>query len=123
MQIYLDQALQVLREGFGQINDLKGLAIALIATLFIRTWGQWFGAAILSTVIYVGIDHFAPLLAGQGEIALPPLMEPAFWTRAGVLLVGFLVVIGLFFWIKRMLLTAIGDARGGADAKSKKGKH
>lgn len=121
MQAYLDQAVNVLREGFGQINDPKGLAIALVATLFIRSWGQWLGAALLSTLLYIAIDHFAPLLAGQGELALPPLMEASFWTRAGVLLVGFLIVIGLFFWIKRMLMSALGDARGG-DAKAK-GKH
>lgn len=113
MQAYLDQAVQVLREGFTQINDPKGLLIALAATVFIRTWGQWIPAAVISTVIYVAIEHFAPVLAGRGELVLPPLLDPAFWTRTGILLVGFLLVIAVFFFVKRILVNAAGGGGGG----------
>ncbi len=116
MQAYLDQAIQVLRDGFTQINDPKGLIIAAVATLFLRSWGQWIPAAIISTVVYVAIEHFAPVLAGQGELALPPLVEASFWTRTGVLLVGFLIVIGIFFFVKRIVNSAAGGGGG-------KGKH
>ncbi|MBL8536396.1 MAG: hypothetical protein JNM59_03220 [Hyphomonadaceae bacterium] len=116
MQAYLDQAVQVLREGFTQINDPKGLLIALAATIFLRSWGGWIPTAIVSVVIHIAIEHFAPLLAGQRELALPPLMEPSFWTRAGILLVGYLIVIGIFFFVKRIITTAMG---GGGKAKAK----
>lgn len=116
MQAYLDQALQVLREGFTQINDPKGLLIALAATLFLRSWGQWIPVAIISVVAYVAIEHFAPVLAGQGELALPPLMDASFWSRTGILLVGFLIVIGVFFFVKRIILAAAG---GGGEGKKK----
>ncbi|MEZ5996185.1 MAG: hypothetical protein R3C25_10560 [Hyphomonadaceae bacterium] len=115
MQAYLDQAVQVLREGFAQINDPKGLIIALIATLFMRSWGQWIPAAIIAVLAYVAIEHFAPVLAGQSDLALPPLMEAPFWTRTGILLVGFLIVIGIFFFVKRIITAAMGG--GGAKAK------
>jgi hypothetical protein len=117
MQAYLDQALEVLRAGFTQINDPKGLVIALIATLFMRSWGQWIPAGVISVVVYIVIEHFAPVLAGQSEFALPPLMEASFWTRTGILLVGFLIVIGIFFFVKRIILTAVGSARGGDKKK------
>jgi hypothetical protein len=108
MQAFLDQALAVLSAGFTQINDPKGLLIALAATLFLRSWGQWIPAAIIATLIYVGIEHFAPVLAGQGELELPPLVEASFWSRAGILLVGFLLVIGVFFFVKRIIMNAAG---------------
>jgi hypothetical protein len=117
MQVYLDQAVEVLRAGFAQINDPKGLVIALIATLFMRSWGQWIPAGIVSVVVYVAIEHFAPVLAGQAELALPPLMEAGFWTRTGILFVGFLIVIGIFFFVKRIITSTAG---GGGQGDKKK---
>lgn len=109
MQAYLDQAIQILRDGFDQLDDNKnGLFIALAATIFLRSWNQWIPTAIIAVVIHMAIDHFAPVLAGQHSLALPPLMEPEFWKQAGILLVGYLVVIGIFFFVKRMLTTAFG---------------
>ena len=112
MQAYLDQAVEVLRAGFTQINDPKGLIIALIATLFMRSWGQWIPAGIISVVAYVAIEHFAPVLAGQAELALPPLVEIGFWTRTGILFVGFLIVIGIFFFVKRIITSSAGGGHG-----------
>ena len=108
MQAYLTQAADVLREGFTQINDPKGLLIALAATVFMRSWGQWFPAGVISTIIYVAIEHFAPALAGHGPVVLPPLMDGQFWARTGILLAGFLIIIGVFFFVKRILMNAIG---------------
>lgn len=112
MQAYLDQAIQVLRDGFAQINDPKGLLIALAATVFLRSWGQWIPAAVVATIIYIAIEHFAPVLAGRGELTLPPLMDQSFWTRTGILFVGFLLVIAVFFFVKRILVTAAGGGGG-----------
>jgi hypothetical protein len=117
MQAYLDQAVQILREGFAQINDPKGLVIALAATIFLRSWKQWIPAALIATLIHIAIGHFAPVLAGQSRLALPPLMENQFWTTAGVLLVGYLIVIGIFYFIKRIVMTATGASGSPAAAK------
>lgn len=118
MQAYLDQAVAVLTEGFGQLqSNPKGLIIALIATLFMRSWGQWIPAGVISVVVYVIIEHFAPVLAGSSEFGLPPLMEAAFWTRTGILLVGFLIVIGIFFFVKRIIMTAVGGSGPRGDKK------
>lgn len=120
MQAYLDQAIQILREGFAQINDPKGLIIALAATIFLRSWGQWIPAAVIAVLIHIVIEHFAPVLAGQSELALPPLMEPAFWSRTGILLVGYLVVIAIFFFVKRIITTAMGGGGAGPKPKGKR---
>ena len=112
MQAFLDQALEVLRAGFTQINDPKGLLIALAATVFMRSWGQWIPAAFISVVVYRAVEHFAPVLAGQRELALPPIVEGAYWTQTGILLVGFFLVIAVLFFVKRIIMTAAGSGGG-----------
>jgi hypothetical protein len=100
----LDQAVAYLRDGFGTINNPKGLLIALAATIFLGSWRQWIPVAAVATVIHIAIERLAPVLAGGGgEVTLPPLMEEAFWTQALVLFLGYLVIIGIFFLLKGML--------------------
>ena len=100
----LDQAVAYLRDGFGTINNPKGLLIALAATIFLGSWRQWIPVAAVATVIHIAIERLAPVLAGDGgEVTLPPLMEEAFWTQALVLFLGYLVIIGIFFLLKGML--------------------
>lgn len=112
MQAFIDQSIQVLREGFTQINDPKGLLIALAATVFISSWKQWIPASVVAVVIHIVIERLAPVLAGGGgEITLPPLMEEGFWTRTGVLFVGYLVVIAVFFFVKRILTSGSGGKK------------
>lgn len=106
----VDQAVAYLREGFGTINNPKGLLIALAATVFMGSWKQWFPLALISVIVHIAIETLAPVLAGDGgAIALPPLMDGAFWTEALVLLLGYLIVIAVFFLIKSLIFR-----RGGA---------
>jgi hypothetical protein len=100
----VDQAVAYLRDGFGTINNPKGLLIALAATLFMGSWRQWFPIALVAVIIHVAIDQLAPVLTGGGgAVTLPPLMEESFWTQVLVLLLGYLVIIGVFYFIKSML--------------------
>lgn len=113
MQALIDQAVQVLREGFSQINDPKGLLIALAATVFMQSWKQWLPVALAALALHVAVERLAPVLAGvSGDVRLPPLLEQAFWTQTGILYVGYLAVIAVFFFVKRLLL------RGGPSKKS-----
>jgi hypothetical protein len=109
---YVDQAVAWLRDGFANINNPKGLLIALAAVIFMGSWRQWLPIAAVATIVHIAIEALAPVLAGEGgELRLPPdLMQETFWTRALVLLLGYLVITGVFFLIKSMLF------RGGAKA-------
>ena len=111
---YVDQAISYLRDGFANINNPKGLLIALAATLFMGSWRQWLPVALVATVIHIVIERLAPVLAGgHGSVTLPPdLMQESFWTRAGVLFLGYLIIIAVFFFLKSMLF------RGGNAAKA-----
>jgi len=100
---FVDQAVAYLREGFANINNPKGLLIALAATIFIGTWRQWIPVALVATVVHIAIERLAPVLAGEGgEVTLPPLMEEAFWTQVLVLFLGYLIIIGVFFFLKSL---------------------
>jgi len=101
---YVDQAVVYLREGFGTVNDPKGLIIALAAVIFMGSWRQWIPVALVATIIYIAIERLAPVLAGgDGEVTLPPLMDESFWTRVLVLFLGYLIILGVFFLIKSMI--------------------
>ena len=109
---YVDQAVAWLRDGFANINNPKGLLIALAAVLFMGSWRQWIPVVLVATIVHIAIEILAPVLAGGGgQVTLPPdLMQESFWTRALVLFLGYMIITGIFFFIKSMLF------RGGAKA-------
>lgn len=109
---YVDQAVAWLRDGFANINNPKGLLIALAAVLFMGSWKQLIPIGLVATIIHIIIERLAPVLAGDGgQVTLPPdLMQESFWTRALVLFLGYMIIIGVFFLIKSMFF------RGGAKA-------
>jgi len=113
VQQFADGALALVREGFYDINGPKGLLIALAATIFMGSWKQWPAAGVAAVLVHVAIDTLAPVLAGEGEFRLPPLVEPSFWSHVGVLFAGYLIVIAVFYLLKRLLI------RGGAAKPAK----
>lgn len=102
----IDQAVQYLRDGFANINQPKGLLIALVATIFMGSWRQWIPLALVGVIVHVAIDAIIPVLADGAQFALPPIMEESFWTYALVLFLGYLIVIAVFFLIKSLLFRA-----------------
>ena len=112
---FVDLAVQYLRDGFANINNPRGLLIALVAVIFMGSWRQWAPLALLAVIIHIVLEQLAPVLSGGGgQVTLPPdLMQETFWTRAGILFLGYLIVTGVFFFIKTLLF------RGGGAATAK----
>ncbi|HEY8947640.1 MAG TPA: hypothetical protein VIM56_02025 [Rhizomicrobium sp.] len=92
------------REGFNQVNALEGLIIALVAALFVPAWHRVWAVALGATLVTIILNVLLPVLADHAAFRLPPLMEPNFWRFAAALFVGYLVVIGVFFFLKRIFL-------------------
>jgi hypothetical protein len=113
MQAYLEQARAVLVAGYDQINGPQGLLIALAATIFLRSWKQWIPAAMIATIVHVGIGHFTPMVRGEKALELPDFMNGDFWGGVGVALVGYLIVIAIMFFAKRILMTALASSGAG----------
>jgi len=105
----VDQAVAYLREGFANINNPKGLLIALAATIFLGSWKQWLPVALVAVVVHIAVEQLAPVLAGGGgAVVLPDFTSEDFWTRSLVLFLGYLIVIGIFFFVKKMIFRGGG---------------
>jgi hypothetical protein len=102
---YLDQAINTLRDGFGQVNHPQGLIIALIAALLMSAWRQLLPMALLATVVHLAVQDLPGILRGGG---LPNFMVPEFWTTAGVYFLGYLIIIAVFFLLKSMVFRSSG---------------
>ena len=111
IQPFVDNAIQILRDGFTNINNPKGLLIALAAAIFMGSWRQWAPVALVAVVVHVVVEVLAPVLANrQGDVRLPGLMDEGFWINTGVLFVGYLIVIAVFFFLKKLLFRGGGGA-------------
>jgi hypothetical protein len=103
-QQMVNATLDFFRDGFNQVNAVEGLVIALIAALFVPAWHRVWAVALGATLVTVILNVMLPVLADHAAFRLPPLMEPDFWRFVAVLFVGYLIVIGVFFALKRMFL-------------------
>jgi hypothetical protein len=93
------------RAGFHTVNAVEGLVIALVAALLVPAWHRLWAVALGATVVNLVIDTLIPVVAYHRTFQLPPnLLEVSYWEYALVLFVGYLVVIGVFFFIKRLFL-------------------
>jgi hypothetical protein len=111
----LNQILDFLKGGFSDVNSqILGIIIALVAAYIMSSWRRWlpiaFGAMLAHLVIR---DLVLPLIQGQ-KFQLPPnLMEKSYWIGDGGalnLLAGYLVVIAVFFLIKKYILGRVAHA-------------
>jgi len=104
---YVDHAIATLRDGFGEVNHPQGLIIALIAALLMPSWRQLLPMALLATIVHLAVKDLPGILRGGG---LPNFMVPEFWTTAGVLFLGYLIIISVFFLLKSMVFRGGGKA-------------
>jgi hypothetical protein len=105
-QSYLNSTLDFLRQGFDQVNSLEGLIIAVIAAVAMQSWGRLVPIAFFATVAHIILGVMVPVFADRAEFRMPTVMEEAFWSSSVTLFVGYLIVISVFFVIKRLILRA-----------------
>ncbi|WP_291844376.1 hypothetical protein [Maricaulis sp.] len=103
MPEFLEQFLSLAREGFAEVNAVLGLLIAAVATLVLSKWSRLIVVAGGAVIAHIVLESLAPVIAEVGGFNLPPLLEAYFWREVGVLFVGYLVVIGILFVIKRIV--------------------
>jgi hypothetical protein len=92
------------QSGFAHINALQGLLIAIIAAFLMYRWGSVFVVAVGATIVHAIVDVMLPVLANGAAFKLPPLMDGDYWRYLLTLYVGYLIVITVFYVIKRMLV-------------------
>jgi hypothetical protein len=106
LQTLLNDANVYLQSGFAHINAVQGLIIAIVAAFLMHSWGRIIAFALGATVVHLVADVMLPVLANGAAFRLPPLVDSGYWRYVLALIVGYLVVITVFYVVKRVLLRA-----------------
>ncbi len=102
--LYLDQALDFMRRGYANVNAVQGLLIALVATYLLHDYRRILAISLGATLVHLAVDLMLPVLADNAAFSLPDIFARWYWEYALSLFVGFVIVISIFFLIKRVLL-------------------
>ena len=98
---YLDQALDFMRRGYANVNAVQGLLIAFGAAYLMTDYRRILVISFGATLVHLAFDVMLPVLANGAAFKLPPIFEQWYWEYALSLFVGYLVVISIFYLIKR----------------------
>jgi hypothetical protein len=101
---FFNAATAYMQTGFYRINAVQGLLIAMFAAYLMPAWGRIFVVAFGATLGHLILDVMLPVLANNAAFRLPPIVDPEYWRYALALYVGYLLVITVFYVIKRMML-------------------
>jgi hypothetical protein len=99
------------RDGFAHVNGALGLIIAAFAAYQLSDWKKLWVAAAGATLLHLVSVVMIPVLANERSFQLPPdLLELSYWKTAAALYLGYVVVVAVFFAIKRNFLSKGGAA-------------
>ncbi len=101
---YLTEIHAFLREGFGNVNAVKGLIIALVAAFMLTSWNRIWVIAAGAAMVHVISNILIPVVANHAPFKLPHLVEPEFWRYFLTLYLGYVIVIAAFFFVKKDVL-------------------
>ncbi len=103
---FLDTSNAYMQAGFYKINAVQGLLIAIVGAYLLPQWSRVFVIAGGATIVHLILDVMLPVLANNAAFRLPPLVEADYWRYALTLYVGYLLVITVFYVIKRTMLSS-----------------
>ena len=104
MEAFWNDVNAYMQSGFAQINALQGLLIAIGAAYFLYSWSNVFVVAVAAVVVHVIVDVMLPVLANGAAFHLPPLVDGDYWRFLLTLYVGYVIVITVFYIVKRVVL-------------------
>jgi ABC-type glycerol-3-phosphate transport system permease component len=92
-------------QGFADVNAVLGLIIAFLAVLGMSRWNQLLAMGLFATLVHLVAKVMLPVLTNQVRFELPPdLLQMSYWRMAAALYLGYLVVIAVFFFVKKTML-------------------
>ena len=104
MTEYFEIALEFARDGFADVTSVQGLIIALVAIFRLSDWSKLLVIAGSCVIAHVALDVLIPVMAEIGPLEMPYVLEMYFWRYVGTLYVGYLVVLGILFAVKRLVV-------------------
>jgi hypothetical protein len=104
IQQFIAAANDYMQTGFYKVNAVQGLIIAMVAAYLLSKWGRIFVIAVGATLVHAIFDVMIPVLARSAAFRLPPLVDLEYWRYLLALYIGFLIVISVFYVLKRVVL-------------------
>jgi len=93
------------QDGFNSVNNkVLGLIIAVAAAFMMTSWGRILVFSLGAVIVHIVVEALLPVVQGAGSFQLPPLMESSFWQGALTLLIGYFIVITVFYILKSLFL-------------------
>ena len=90
-------------QGFGSVDSVQGIIIAVIAAALMRRYGQIIFYAIVATIIHEVVNIGRGMMAG-GALALPDFTNMEVLKLMGIRFVGYLVAISLIYIVRRVVM-------------------
>lgn len=110
--------LQFLNASYHGVNNYQGIIIAIFAVVLMGSWRQLLPIALGASIVKLVVDALLPVVTKSGintsEIKLPEFMTGAFWNDLATLYVGFLILLAMFFAVKKVLFMRGGAKRAKA---------
>ena len=110
LQQYFNEGWDLLREGFNNVNVVKGLIIALVAAFMLPNWKKLWTIVLGAVIVHVIASVLIPVVANHAAFRLPPLVNVSFWRHALGLYAGYTIVIAAFFFVKKNMLRGPSSA-------------
>ncbi len=104
VQSYVDWIWEYFRVGFHDVNAILGLLIAIGAAYFLSKYNRIFIIALGAVIFYVIAQVMIPVIANNATFQLPPIVEQAYWQKLIAIYAGFLIIITVFYVVKRTVL-------------------
>ena len=99
----VNQVVALGHQGFGTVDSVQGIIIAVIAAALMRRYGQIIFYAIVATVIHEVVNIGRGTMAG-GALALPDFTNMEYLKLIGIRFVGYLVAVSLIYVIRRVFM-------------------
>lgn len=100
---YAQPVLDFFAAGFNQVNAVQGIIIGVLAAFVLREYRRILVVSLVAAIVHVVVDAAMPVIQGA-ELKLPPLADLGWWQYAATLFVGYIVIITVFYILKRLLI-------------------
>lgn len=114
---FLNEIWDFLQRGFSEVNGgpILGVIIALVAAFMMHSWSRLWAVALGALVAFEVIGRWIlPFINNGGKLPTPLLpsntMTGDFWIGILALYVGFFLIIGILFFIKKQFFGRVAGA-------------
>ncbi|SRR5579885_330928 len=102
---YVNEAWDLLRQGFGEINAILGILIGLYFAYRMGAWKDIWKLSLGATLIYLIARILIPVIDHNAPIQLPPdMVEASFVWHVLALFLAYIVILAALFFVKTNVL-------------------